>query len=453
MSKILNNTTTSATTITDTGVTIPASSAYTIQTQDYPLFAASSDIVTLIGAGTITVSDGSFVLTKAAGIALIQGNFRQTDFISDLKVNNRLKVDVSGLSSDNIVEGAANQFFTVERAQDAVGGALVDSTSVDFTYDDPNNTITAVVLPAGVNHNLLQNYVANQHVDHSTVSISAGTGLTGGGAITTSQTISMPSVGTPGTYGSASSVPVITTDTQGRTSAVTSTPILVSEAQVTNLVTDLAAKQPLNANLTSLAANTTAGLLTETATGTITARTLTPGTGLTVTNGNGVAGNPTVAITNTGVVAATYGTQVAVPQITVNAQGQITNMSTVTITNPVADHWNGTTQYNNYQLRDYTNIGTTDANGRVTVNLTTTGLAGGPALFSSILFADAIAVDNSGNALQVPLPSLQSVTATQVIFRFVDGTSTGVLIGGTITSLQYTGAGYTVYISIRGIKA
>lgn len=45
----------------------------------------------------------------------------------------------------------------VEIAQDAIGAALVDSTSIDFTYTDAANQITAVVLPAGVNHNSLAN--------------------------------------------------------------------------------------------------------------------------------------------------------------------------------------------------------------------------------------------------------------------------------------------------------
>ncbi len=55
-------------------------------------------------------------------------------------------------------------------------------------------------------------------------SITAGTGLSGG-TITSSGTISMPNVGTPGTYGSATQVPVITTDAQGRVSSVTNTTI------------------------------------------------------------------------------------------------------------------------------------------------------------------------------------------------------------------------------------
>jgi len=55
-------------------------------------------------------------------------------------------------------------------------------------------------------------------------SITAGTGLSGG-TITTSGTISMPATGSAGTYGSATQVPVLTTDAQGRVTAVTNTSI------------------------------------------------------------------------------------------------------------------------------------------------------------------------------------------------------------------------------------
>lgn len=44
-----------------------------------------------------------------------------------------------------------------EAAQDAVGGALTDTASVDLTYSDVGNTISAAVLPAGVDHNSLAN--------------------------------------------------------------------------------------------------------------------------------------------------------------------------------------------------------------------------------------------------------------------------------------------------------
>ncbi len=81
-----------------------------------------------------------------------------------------------------------------EASQDAVGTILVDSSSIDFTYTDATPSITAVVLPGGVDHDALLNFVANEHIDHSAVVLSgaANGGITSSiGDITASRSISV----------------------------------------------------------------------------------------------------------------------------------------------------------------------------------------------------------------------------------------------------------------------
>ena len=48
---------------------------------------------------------------------------------------------------------------------------------------------------SAVDHDALKNFVANKHIDHSAVSISAGTGLTGGGTLEANRTISLSFLG------------------------------------------------------------------------------------------------------------------------------------------------------------------------------------------------------------------------------------------------------------------
>lgn len=93
MSKILKNDSGSTVTVNDTGVSIPNASQYTIQPQDYLLWAASSDVVTQVGNGNLVVNDGSFDLSISDGIDLIKGLFP-----SEVTINNSgdspVKIDV-----------------------------------------------------------------------------------------------------------------------------------------------------------------------------------------------------------------------------------------------------------------------------------------------------------------------------------------------------------------------
>ena len=250
MAKILKNNTAFDILVSDTGANILASSSYTIPLIDYPLWAQSSDVVTFIGSGDITVNDGSYDLSKAEGIGLIQGSFirKVVDFEPSLKDNNKLKVMINQISpndflskvslndqvgdylenkiigtankievsvlndgidedlqinigndvfdksintTDNITEGTTNLFFTNERAQDAVGNSLTDSSNIDLVYNDAANTISADLINTGV---------------------------------------------TAGSYGSATQVSTITVDSKGRLSSASNTTISIPSTQVNDFV-------------------------------------------------------------------------------------------------------------------------------------------------------------------------------------------------------------------------
>jgi hypothetical protein len=133
-------------------------------------------------------------------------------------------------------------------------------------------------------------------------SVTAGTGLSGG-TITTSGTISMPNVGTAGSYGSASSVPVITTDAQGRVSSVTPTSIAIAQSAVADLVTDLAGKVSTSTQVIA-------------------------GTGL--TGGGALSGNVTLSLPSVG-TQGTYGSASSVAVVTTDAQGRVSGATTTAI--------------------------------------------------------------------------------------------------------------------------
>ncbi len=64
--------------------------------------------------------------------------------------------------------------YSDEQAQDAVGGILTDSSTIDFTYNDGANTITAVVVNASITLAKIANASANSKL--------LGSGASGSGA-------------------------------------------------------------------------------------------------------------------------------------------------------------------------------------------------------------------------------------------------------------------------------
>lgn len=123
----------------------------------------------------------------------------------------------------------------------------VDSNKVQTAYGASLKADKATTISI---NGTSQSLAANRTFNVGTVtSVAAGTGLSGG-TITGTGTISMPSVGTAGTYGSTTTVPIITTDAQGRVSSVSTATIAGATGTIYTFVETSA-----NANYTIAALN------------------------------------------------------------------------------------------------------------------------------------------------------------------------------------------------------
>jgi hypothetical protein len=91
MSKILKNQTGSPIAIADTGVTLPASpDTYTIPQQDYPLWAASTNITALLTGGSVKVNNGLVDLLAADASAFMKLAFDRIDNLTSSSLSPRM---------------------------------------------------------------------------------------------------------------------------------------------------------------------------------------------------------------------------------------------------------------------------------------------------------------------------------------------------------------------------
>lgn len=120
MSKILKNTTASPVDIPDVGQTVPASGQITIESSDDLLYKGSSDVVSLVGDGTLVVNDGTNDLSISDGIDLIKELFPS-----------QIELSLSGVSS----VGSLNNPITTRLplpSTDAFGRVRNSAPSVIF---------------------------------------------------------------------------------------------------------------------------------------------------------------------------------------------------------------------------------------------------------------------------------------------------------------------------------
>jgi hypothetical protein len=250
---------------------------------------------------------------------------------------------ITGLTNSNLSGTAgitnanlANSAITIAGSSTSLGGSISAATI--------GNAIGAFSGSAQVDHNSTTNYVANQHIDHTTVSISAGSGLSGGGTIASTRTLTLDTGSTHFVNGARASISV--SDTTGASGIDLTYSAGVLSGTLANSAVTVTAGSGLsgggsvslggsvtlsNAGVTSITAGT--GISRDVSTGgvTITNTGVTSnvaGTGISVSGATGA-----VTITNSGVTSITAGSGISVNTST----GGVTITNTITNNNQLSN--------------------------------------------------------------------------------------------------------------------
>jgi hypothetical protein len=121
---------------------------------------------------------------------------------------------------------------------------------------------------------------------------------------------------------------------------ITTTNVTHTELDYVHLVTSpiqaqLDAKQPLDADLTAIAALGTSGVYVKTGAGTAETRSVVAGSAaIDITNGDGVAGDISIDLPDSGVSAGTYGSETETVELVINEKGIVTSGAPTSILIP-----------------------------------------------------------------------------------------------------------------------
>jgi hypothetical protein len=291
-----------------------------------------------------TITSGADTLNIAGGVGLTSVG-SNTDTLT-------INLDNTAVIAGTYGNTSAVGVFTVD-AQGRLTGATSNTISIlssqvsDFTA----NTRASISVSGDLAYNTTTGVISFTNDAGDIESVTAGTGLSGGG---TSGAVTLDLANTAvtaATYGNASAVGSFTVDAQGRLTNAVSTSISIASSAVTDF--DEAAQDAVGAMITNgdktgltvtyddanakinfSVTNQAFTLAGDTGTSqTITAGdtlTISGGTGLTATAG-GATDQVTIDLDNTAVTAGNYGGAGTVGTFTVDAQGRLTAAANSTI--------------------------------------------------------------------------------------------------------------------------
>jgi hypothetical protein len=303
-----------------------------------------------------------------------------------------------------------NAVTRIGNVETSTGSLNSFTSSINTTIKNKLNSDGVISGSVQVNHNATTNYVSNQHIDHTTVSITAGSGLTGGGDISATRTINIGAGN--GITVNADDIAIDTasaTFTTGVKSKLNSDGVISGSAQIDGSLLGSNKTITIGSTSTTLGGTSTslAGLTSVTSTAfTGSLQGSISGNAGTVTNGVYTTGDQTIGGIKTfssAITASNYsGTHTGASSGTNTGDETLARINALAITTVgtiTSGVWNGTAIGNAYLANSSFNIGTTSISlGRASASQTLTGVSvDGSSASAPILTATGGLTTQQGN--------------------------------------------------------
>ena len=195
-------------------------------------FAGGTALTTVVTSGTVTTNlDNTAVTPNTYGSGTAIPNFtvdaqgRLTN-AGSTAISSTLDLAADGGTDNGVLIGTDT--LTVAGGQGIVTAVSGDTITVNLDSSEFLGQFNASIV-----HDTLSGFVANEHIDHSSVSVIAGNGLTGGGTIAANRTLNV--IGGDGITANADEIEVTVDDSTIELSASSgSGAIRVNDGGVTN---------------------------------------------------------------------------------------------------------------------------------------------------------------------------------------------------------------------------
>ena len=195
-------------------------------------FAGGTALTTAVTSGTVTTNlDNTAVTPNTYGSGTAIPNFtvdaqgRLTN-AGQTAISSTLDIAADGGTDNGVLIGTDT--LTVSGGKGIVTAVSADTITVNLDSSEFLGQFNASIV-----HDTLSGFVANEHIDHSAVSVIAGTGLTGGGTIAANRTLNV--IGGDGITANADEIEVTVDDSTIELSASSgSGAIRVKDGGVTN---------------------------------------------------------------------------------------------------------------------------------------------------------------------------------------------------------------------------